>query len=247
MNIQNIAALAEQLDSLGFGDWSYQLLKRISFRLDKFYLIYKTEKNSDKISFEIFFEKKDDMYVLKYYEAILHQEIIISDVPVNGVNLSLLEKQMAAIDWNKAFDLEERKSWNADDKLSWEKEQKVETVTASIEILEKTEDGKLMAAALKLKYWSGTSYYEILGSINVQKSKADITQRFYFFENQNGIAVDEAYRFLQNRRLEKQMQARKKQTGNQTNEAIEESGNNTGSGLLKKRRLNSLKKSKKNK
>jgi hypothetical protein len=41
------------------------------------------------------------------------------------------------------------------------------------------------------------------------------------------------------------MQARKKQADNQTEEATEESGNDTGSGLLKKRRLNHSTKGKK--
>ena len=72
-----------------------------------------------------------------------------------------------------------------------------------------------------------------------------VSQRFYFFEGQTGISADEAYRFLQNRWLEKQMQAIKKQLDNQTEEPIEENGNNTGSGLLKKRRLNSSKKGRK--
>jgi hypothetical protein len=249
MNIQNITALATQLNFLGFGDWSCQLLKRISFRPESFYLVYKTEKNKDRLSFEIFFEKKfqDDMYALVYYDAILQQEIILSDIQVNGVNPVSLEKQMAAIDWKKAFDLEEKKSWNADDKASWEKEQKIEVVMASIEALESTDESKQVAAALKFKYWTGASYYELFGNINVQKSKADISQRFYFFEGQDGIAVDEAYRFLQNRRLEKQMQARKKQADNQTEEATEKSGDNTGSGLLKKRRLSHSTKGRKNK
>lgn len=249
MNIQGISALAAQLNSLGFGDWSYPLLKRISFRPQSFSLVYKTEKGKDRLSFEIFFEKRvqDDIYALVYYDAILQQEIILSDTPVNTVNPVSLEKQMTAIDWKKAFDLEEKKSWNVDDKSSWEKEQKIETVMASLEALEATDEGKFLAAALKLKYWAGASYYELFGNINAQKNRSDISQRFYLFEGQDGIAVDEACRFLQNRRLEKQMQARKRQADNQTEEATEASGNSTGSGLLKKRRLSPSAKSKKNK
>ncbi len=184
MNIQNISALEEQLQSLGFGDWGYQLLKQISFRPKNFYRVYKTEKGKDRLSFEIFFEKKgqDDMYALVYYDAILQQELILSDTSVNGINPGSLEKQMAAIDWKKAFDLEEKKSWNVEDKSSWEKEQKIETVMASLEALETTDEGKLLATSLKLKYWNGSPYYELFGNINVQKNKADISQRFIFLK-----------------------------------------------------------------
>lgn len=250
MNIQNISALAAQLESLGFGDWDYQLLKQISFRLKNFYLIYKTEKGKDRLSFEIFFEKKgqDDMYVLMYYDAILQQELILSDTPVNGINPVSLEKQMAAIDWKRAFDFEERKNWNVDDKATWEKEQKIEAVMTVFEVLETTDEGKLVAAALKLKYWAGASYYELFGNITVQKNKADISQRFYLFEGQAGISADEAYRFLQNKWLEKQMQAKRKQTGDALVEETEnDSQASAGNGLLQKKRLSKPKGAKRNK
>ena len=62
-----------------------------------------------------------------------------------------------------------------------------------------------------------------------------LSQRFYFFEAQTGISVDEAYRFLQNRRLEKQMQAKRKQTvANNREELTEEEPTSSGNGLLKR-------------
>ena len=39
------------------------------------------------------------------------------------------------------------------------------------------------------------------GNINPLKNKSEVSQRFYFFEGQTGISIDEAYRFLQNRWL----------------------------------------------
>jgi len=62
-----------------------------------------------------------------------------------------------------------------------------------------------------------------------------LSQRFYFFEAQTGISVDEAYRFLQNRWLEKQMQAKRKQTvANNREELTEEEPTSSGNGLLKR-------------
>jgi len=52
------------------------------------------------------------------------------------------------------------------------------------------------------------------------------------------ITIDEAYRFLLNRLLEKQMQAKKKQDSN-INEGIQDEGHSSSaSGLLSKKRLN---------
>jgi hypothetical protein len=64
-----------------------------------------------------------------------------------------------------------------------------------------------------------------------------ISQRFYFTENSVGISVDEAYRFLQNKWLEKQLQLKKKQTDTTSENDTDETSGTTGSGLLKKRRI----------
>jgi len=58
MNIENISALVAQLQSLGFENAGYPLLKRISFRPENFFLSQKMEKAKDKLSFQLFFEKE---------------------------------------------------------------------------------------------------------------------------------------------------------------------------------------------
>ena len=57
MNIENISALMEQLQSLGFENTGYSLLKRISFKPKNFILSQKIEKAKDKLSIQLFFEK----------------------------------------------------------------------------------------------------------------------------------------------------------------------------------------------
>jgi hypothetical protein len=250
MNMENISALAEQLQALGFEDAGYSLLKRICLKPEKFILFQKIEKSNEQISFQLFFEKnqKQDSYTLMYYDAILQKEISFTDVTVNGVDIAVLEKQMSSIDWKKAFDFTEKKRWTPNDKTSWDNEQKIETIIAGLAKIEISEEGKSVAAALKLKYWTGSAYFEIFDNISQTKSKAEICQRFYCSEGQPGISVDEAYRFLQNRKLEKQIQAKRKQVDNQ-NEEEQDEGNSSfsGSGLLKKRRLNGGARTKKNK
>jgi len=240
MNIENISALMGQLQSLGFENAGYSLLKRISFKPENFILSQKIEKAKDKLSFQLFFEKdiKQDIYVLLYYDAILQKETPLTDAAINGINTANLEKSMIEIDWKNAFDFVTKKQLNLEDKTSWEKEQKVESVIEGLSELEKSEDGKVVAIGLKLKYWAGIPYQELFGNISPLKNKSEVSQRFYFFEVQTGISVDEAYRFLQNRLLEKQMQAKRKQTDStEINESEKDSHASSGSGLLKKKRL----------
>ena len=240
MNIENISALMGQLQSLGFENAGYSLLKRISFKPENFILSQKIEKAKDKLSFQLFFEKdvKQGIYVLSYYDAILQKETPLIDAAINGINTSNLEKSMIEIDWKNAFDFVTKKQLNLEDKTSWEKEQKVESVIEGLSELEKSEDGKVVAVGLKLKYWSGISYQELFGNISPLKNKSEVSQRFYFFEGQTGITVDEAYRFLQNRLLEKQMQAKRKQSDStEISETEKDSHASSGSGLLKKKRL----------
>ena len=73
MNIENISALIGQLQSLGFENAGYSLLKRISFKPANITLAQKMEKAIDKLSFQLFFEKdvNQGIYVLSYYDAIL--------------------------------------------------------------------------------------------------------------------------------------------------------------------------------
>jgi hypothetical protein len=250
MNMENISALAEQLQILGFEDAGYSLLKRICFKPEKFILSQKLKKNNEQISFQLFLERnvKQDVYALVYYDAILQKEISFDDTNINGIDIADLEKQMISVDWKNAFDFAEKKKWNANDKTSWENEQKIEAIIISLSEIETTEEGKSIAAILKLKYWIGSAYFEIFDNISLTKNKAEISQRFYCSDGQPGISVDEAYRFLQNRKLEKLMQAKRKQVDNQNDEVQdEENSSSSGSGLLKKRRLNGGAKTKKHK
>ena len=241
MNIQNIAALGEQLQSLGFENAGYSLLKRICFKPVSFFLSHKVEKGKDQLSFNLFFEKesKQNVYVLMHYDAILQKEMPMPDATINGINTATLEKRMAEIDWKNAFDFDTTKQWSLDDKESWNNEQKIESVIEDLCELEKAEEGRAIAVSLKLKYWAGTPYQELFGNISPLKNKLEVSQHFYFSDGQAGISADEAYRFLQNRWLEKQMQAKRKETvANNGEEILEEEHTSSGSGLLHKKRLN---------
>ena len=242
MNIQNVASLAEQLQAMGFDNSGYFLIKRICFKPVSFFLIHKIEKGKDQLSFQFFFEKdnKQNSYVLRYYDATVQKEFALNDATINGINTATLEKRMAEIDWKNAFDFNIKKQWSVEDKASWEKEQKVESVIEDLMELENVEEGKVIAEGLKLKYWSGISNHELVVNIRPLKNKSAVSQRFYIFEGEAGISLDEAYRFLQNRWLEKQMQAKRKHI-DEANTAENHDSHQTksGTGLLRKKRKRS--------
>ncbi|MEP6845224.1 MAG: hypothetical protein ABI861_04445 [Panacibacter sp.] len=247
MNIQNIAALADQLESLGFENGGYSLLKRICFKPDNFHLSQKILKGKDQVNFQLFYKRdsKQNTYTLMYYDANLQKGMALQDSTINGINTAALEKRMSEIDWKNAFDFETKKQWSAEDKASWDKEQEIELIVEDLLSLEATEEGNVIATGLKLKFWAGIPCQQLVGNISPLKNKAEVSQRFYFFEGQTGISVDEAYRFLQNKWLEKQMQAKRKHGDDISPEETGSNGQGaSGKGLLQKKRIGKSKVSK---
>lgn len=238
MNIQNIGELSKQLEVLGFHDAGSLLLKRICFKPANFYLPQRVIKEKDVMLFSLYFEQlqKTDNYRLQYYDVTLQKANGSLDLPVDGVNPAELEKQMSANDWKKAFSIDEKKQWNPEDKSTWETELKISGIMDSLSAIEKSETGRVIVSALKQKFWAGTLHQEIVGSIPLVKNKADVNQRFYISEDGGGITTDEAYRFLQNKYMEKQLQLKRKQADS-GDESIPEESNGSSSGLLKKKRI----------
>src|SRR5690606_31455920 len=178
MNIENISALAKQLQSLGFENAGCSLLKRISFKPDNFILSQKMDKDKYKLSIQLYFEKdaSEETYVLLYYDATLQKEAHLMDTVINGINITHLEQSMSGIDWKNAFDLKIKKQLSPEDIRSWENEQKVESVIEDLLEIEKSEDGKALSILLKLKYWAGVPYQEIFGNISPVKNKSEVRQ-----------------------------------------------------------------------
>ena len=239
MNIRNIAELSKQLEVLGFHDAGSLLLKRICFKPANFYLPQRVIKEKDVMLFSLYFEQlqKTDSYRLQYYDVTLQKANGSLALPVDGVNPAELEKQMAAIDWKKAFSVDEKKQWNLDDKSTWETELKISNIMDNLSAIEQSETGKVIASALKQKFWTGKLHQEIVGTITLVKNKADVNQRFYISEDGGGITTDEAYRFLQNKYMEKQLQLKRKQSDSGDESIPEESNGKSSSGLLKKKRI----------
>lgn len=246
MNIENIKVVAAQLKAIGFDNMGYAILKHICLAPTNFSITQKLSKVPESISFIFYFEKeeKGQIYKLIYYDAILQQQLSFDSLSFEGLNVKSIDESMAQIDWKDVFDLAKRKAFNPDDKAGYENELRISQIIESLNKIEAVEEGKSIVIALKQKHWSGIPYLEIMGAMTNGRNKSEISQRFYFSEGQPTISADEAYRFLLNRWMEKQMQSKRKLQEENTETKIEVANNSSGSGLLKKRRFVNSKKHK---
>lgn len=215
MNISNIMGLAEQLTGLGFPDLGRILAKHICFKPINFLLPYQVHKQGHVINFWLFFEAvlPSGDYRFAFYDAAFQN----TDVPaqaINGLSTTLLLEQMGEVDWGRAFDMTDAGNIIGLDESAFKTEMQIETIMESLAKLSATEEGKNVALALKHKFWSGAAYHGVIGNLPALKSKTEVSQRFYIVEGQAGISVDEAYRYLHNRWVEKEIAAQNKQVQN---------------------------------
>jgi len=157
---------------------------------------------------------------------------------VGSINLAELDLSMGAIDWPfGAVD----KGFRLDAEGTWKREKSISQVVSQLTRLSATEEGKYFADALKLKHWAEAGLEDLIGNLNAIRGKFEISQRVYFIEGE-GIPVDEAYRFLLNRWMEKKMQARKREQGKETQRnSTAATGEIQGKGLLQKKKRTKVK------
>lgn len=209
--MQNISELSERLSHLGLGNSTAWLCRRICFKPRNFSLTKTLQKANDRIAFHLCFEylESADVYELKHYDAVLYKERTIIDKVINNVNPVVLDKRMASVNWKEVFLDELAFNGSMDEKIIWNEVQVIEDIVNDLTTLEKGE-GKEVALCLKLKHWEGTAYSEFAGSIISSKIKWEISQRFYSQPNGDIISTEDAYRFLQNNWLERELKARRK-------------------------------------
>jgi hypothetical protein len=235
LNEKNIGVLKEQLLALGLPpEIEYQLKANICLQPDHFLIKLRDVKEDDIINSAFYFERDGNDYHFRYYECCLRKKIFIPDDILNDIDGKQLEKIMAAIDWNTF-------SMHGGTKQQEEgTEEIIEGIVTELKNLSSTPEGYYLAGRLKVKFWLDTPLVSFIPNINSIRNQYEISQRFYFFEGEAQISLDEAYRFLCHRWREKQLNAKKKQAGS------DGSGNNAADDVQKDKLL-SKKKSKKGK
>lgn len=239
MNIQNIGSLTDTLHSLGFakglGD---KLLRHICFRKPEFAIKERMIIGADVVNFSLVFQRKPEKneYACIYYDATLRKEINITDSVINGINTKELEKQMQEIDWNIDGENQIDKKFHIEDKDIWLREEKIDKVVMQLQSLSSDEEGEGVADCLRFKFWNDTPVDEMVRNTNTLKSRFEISQRFYFFDNGSCISAEEAYRFLNNRWMEKNLQLKKKQGEDKEEGSTSIIGRSADKNLIQKKR-----------
>lgn len=214
---RNIQLLKETLLSLGFENGLENSLRaHICFQPDRFSLNARIQKDPDIMDFVLYFEMHDSNgYACRYYDAILRKRPPLEENVINDISVPGLDKRMSLIDWNLPAN-----SVNS----SHDREEDIDAVISDLKKLDASEEGKKIGEQLRLKYWPGTLAESLTGSGGIGKSKSELTQRFYFFDGRSQITIEEAYRYLCNRWLEKEINARRKQTEAPVDNTIVEEG-----------------------
>lgn len=184
-----------------------KLLREICFKPSEFTLSERFQKEAGWLTCTICFEKEEESYVCKHYDASFLKAIEVPDLVIQSVNIRELDQEMEGIRW----EMDEKRDINFDsvNQPGWDAELKIETAISELLKLTVSIDGNYFADYLKLKHWSGIQQLAAQNNLNAIRSKFEVSQRFYFFDGK-GISIEEAYRFLLNRWLEKKMNARTK-------------------------------------
>jgi hypothetical protein len=213
-NEKNIEALKARLLSLGFPSGCERGLRaQICFGREAFTLPFRQQRDGDILLVQLHFQKEADTqeYHCLYYDACLQKRIDLPAVRINEIEVAALELKMADVAWYEpAFPINGVDWAPPADPPTWQREEAIEGIIADLNQLAQTEEGAAMADRLKLKFWANTQLEAFIPNASHLKNAVELNQRFYFFENEEGITLEEAYRFLLHRWREKQLSAVRK-------------------------------------
>jgi hypothetical protein len=242
LNEQNIEALKNRLLSLGFPDGLERGLRaHICLQQEAFTLQYRRQREGDVLHVALHVQRGGETpgYSCPYYEAILRKGVKVPALLLQGVDTGALEARMQAVNWHQALPPpfpEEADS--APYPGSWQREEAIEGIITDLRTLEQTAEGAAIAHQLQWKFWADTPLESLIPEVSHQKSSWEVSQRFYFFDGEEGITLDEAFRFLSHRWREKRWNAQKKRAGHHPSLAPAEESNAeeaSGKGRSKKR------------
>lgn len=221
---QNIMALKNQFCSLGFDDGLEHALRcHICFQPLFFILRQRVVRDKDVLIFHFYLERQDEggTYRCIHYDVILRKEIEIPDVFIGETNTIDLDQKMGAIDWSIDF---EGEPIALPSDLEGKREEAICEVVTALDALSLTEEGRVVAGRLKVKYWADLPPEQFIENLSSLKAQFEIRERFYVFSPGQSISVDEAYRFLSNKWLEKQLRKKAVNTSESRQKALIRTG-----------------------
>jgi len=224
---ERVDVLKKQLLLLGFaGGLEQELLSELCFLPETFTIDSKRIFFSDTVVFTFHFEivKAGNEYRCKFYDAVLRKQISFTDAGLLYDQCISLDEKMQQVDW------ELLKPGAA---IAVETAAAVEVIVQELQQLSSMENGKEFADRLRLRYWQLPHLAHRFTAAPPTRNKFEINQRFYFFEDEPAITIDEAYRFLNNKWMEKKFQAKKSQV--ESSAAVSDEPGGGAAGMIGKK------------
>lgn len=220
MDIQNIQALSALLRALEFStEMDEKLLWHACLRQKEFYVKEQKAFGHDLMSYQVLFKENETnrRLVCVHFDAFLRKEIQLESTTIDGINIQKLDDEMKAINWKDSSEFRSASEFNLSDTESWKQQAAIEKVILHLEALAATAEGATVADTLKYKYWIDLSLENMIPNLYHQRSKFEFNQRFYIIGEQ-GITAIEAFRFLNNRWMQRQAQLQKRTDETMDNE-----------------------------
>jgi hypothetical protein len=202
INEKNLRALVEQLVALGFpGDLERALRVHGGLEPFAFSLQHTLEKEGGQLTCILHIHKSPEgqTYQCHFYEATLRRQLEVPPQVIGEVDLAVLDLRMGQVDW-RTFSLPAAADFSLDDILT------------DLGKLSGSEDSAEWAEQLKYKHWWGTTLERYCSSYAAIRTSLEISGRFYFFEGQVPINLEDAYRFLSHKWHERRLRSKKKET-----------------------------------
>jgi len=209
MDIQHISALIETLATLGFSSSvGRALLFNACLQQKNFTVREQMCFGEDTVNYQLYFKEDNasGRQTCSYYDATLRKAVRIAASVINGVDVLDLERRMAAVNWQLPSENSSPDNLQIYDKTTWQQEATIEEITRDLEVLSTTAEGVAVANTMKYKFWTEPLLQNTKMELPILKSKYELSQRFYII-NGEGITATEAYRFLNNRWMERQIHA----------------------------------------
>ncbi|MDZ4070655.1 MAG: hypothetical protein U1C70_02420 [Sediminibacterium sp.] len=184
-----IMSLKTRLLSLGFdGGMEEKLMSRMCFSEDSFLLHFNHVNGNDSCHYSVKVEKTDkEGYDIPYFIAVLRKGIMLNEL------LKPYDRKMEKINW---LQIAEARGSSKQIVVPLEM---IQEATLLLKELAGIEDSTLIL----YKYWVDTPLEALVPNLSAIKARQEISQRFYVVDEVHTISAQEAFKFLQNRWVEK--------------------------------------------
>lgn len=206
MQQPDYSALLQQLRALGFPPSLHRGLSRNTCLGKESFLLRHVEKRGrDTLLFSLLFKSdQGEMYAPCWYEATLRKCPVIPQEVIQNINLTELDNRMSEVNWKLSLNRLDEMMEEVET-VSFEREEAVSNIMLQLSDLETSEEGKQWAPLLKWIHWTDTPMESLVEGVQRFRSMNEVTQRYYFFEEEDPFTLCDAYRFLSHRWREKRL------------------------------------------